>query len=195
MGTLGKATTPFAVLFHRLQDLLSVRILLYLMSPALPVPKANIHKTPSELTLNALVSFLCPVRDFTCRYSASAVGSACASTLQFQWLKFKTRPTLPSVCHLILGHLCGYMSTEIEVNWYYCHLSWKFPVDCFRANWKLLSADLLCSCLVYKVRELAWLKANLLKKLKINTSFWSVTRLSAVAAQKLVPAQRRSRNW
>lgn len=115
MGTLGEATTPFAVLFHRLRDLLSVRILLYFMAPVLHVPKANVQEGPSELTFNALVSFLCPVRDFTCRYSASAVGPACASTLQLRWLKFQTRPTLTSVCHLILGHLCGYMSTLVEV--------------------------------------------------------------------------------
>lgn len=146
------------------------------MAPALHVPKATVPEAHSELIFNALVSFLCPDRDFTCRYSALAVGPARASTLQLQRVKSKTRPTLPSVCHLILGHLCGCVSTEIEINWYYCCLSWKFPVDCFIANWKVASADSLCSWLVYKVRELAWRKANLLKELKINTRFWSVTR-------------------
>lgn len=115
MGTLGEATTPFAVLFHRLPDPLSVRILLYFMAPALHVPKANVQEGPSEVTFNALVSFLCPARDFTCRYSASAVGPVCGSTLQLWWLKFQTRPTLTGVCHLIFGHFCGYMSTVVEV--------------------------------------------------------------------------------
>lgn len=85
MGTFGEATTPFAVLFHGLQDPLSVRILLYFMAPALHVPKANVQEGPSEVTFNAPVSFLCPLKDFTCRYSASAVGPACASTLQLRW--------------------------------------------------------------------------------------------------------------
>lgn len=142
------------------------------MAPALRVPKANVQEAPSELIFNALVPFLCPVRDFPCRYSTFAVGPACASTLQLRWLKFKT---LPSVCHLIIGHLYGYMFTEFEVTWYCFHLSWKFPVGCFIANWRLLSADLLCSCLVYKVRELTWLKGNLLEELEINTSFCSAT--------------------
>lgn len=112
METLGKATVPFAMLFHRLRDLPSVRILLCFMVLALQVPKANVQEAPSELIFNALVSFLCPVRDFPCRYSTFAVGHACASTMQLQWLKFKT---LPSVCHLINGYLCGYVFTEFEV--------------------------------------------------------------------------------
>lgn len=58
MGTLGKATTPFAVLFLRLQDPLSVRILLYFMAPALHVPKANAQEALSALTFSALVLFL-----------------------------------------------------------------------------------------------------------------------------------------
>lgn len=98
------------MLFHRLQDLLLVRILLYFMAPALHVPKANVQEAPSKLTFNAL-----PCHRFYL-YSSSAVGPACASILQLQWLKFKITPTLPSVCHLILGHFCGYMPTEVEVN-------------------------------------------------------------------------------
>lgn len=120
-----------------------------------------------------------PEWDFTCGCSTSSIGAVCGRTLQLQWLELKTRPT--SVHHLMLGHICGCVSTEVEVKWYYSCLSWKFPVGCFTANWKLLSTDSLCSCLGY--RESACLRADLPKRLTTSTSFWSVN-LSAVASTK-----------
>lgn len=62
----------------------------------------------------------------------------------------------------------------------------KIPTICFTAKWKLLSTGSLCSCLVHKVRESssqAWLRENLPKKLRTNSSFWLVN-LSVVASTK-----------
>lgn len=143
-------------------------------------PRQPFRKPPVNWQCPDFISL--PEWDFTCGCSTSTIGPACGRTLQLLCLELKTRPT--SVCHLMLGHVCGCVSTEAKVIywWYYPCLSWKFPVDCSIANWKLQSTDWLCSCLVHKVRESAWLRANLPKKLRY-TSFWPV-HLSVVASTK-----------
>lgn len=154
-----RQSTPFAVISHRPQALCSVRILLYFMTPALHVPKAIAQEAFYELILGVLYSFMMTlVLSVLSEMVAVGVGHM---PYRLSALVLCSDSQLSATAHPFLhAWLLGDISCSVCVQQgYQDKAEWESgtftglwaPENSQRAvaNWKLLSADLVCLCLVY----------------------------------------------